>query len=86
MGQISVTVNGRTYRLRCGDGEEERLLALAGHVKERVEALAQDFGQVGDDRLMLMAEILIVDELWDAKSALGAANAAAPRPRTADVA
>lgn len=68
MGQIAVTLNGRTYRLRCGDGEEERLLELATHVSARVEGLVANFGQVGDDRLMLMAALTIADELWEVRS------------------
>jgi cell division protein ZapA len=70
MGQVSVTLNGRTYRLACGDGEEGRLLELATHVKERVDQLTLEFGQVGYDRLLLMAAILIADELWDTRKAL----------------
>jgi cell division protein ZapA len=65
MGQVSVTLNGRTYRLRCGEGEEARLIELAAFVRSRVEALAAEFGQVGDDRLLLMAAIMIADEYWD---------------------
>ena len=70
MGQVSVTLNGRTYRLACEEGEEERLLELATHVKERVEHLTLEFGQVGDDRLLLMAALLVADELWDTRRAL----------------
>jgi cell division protein ZapA len=72
MGQVSVTLNGRTYRLACEEGEEERLLELATHVKERVEHLTLEFGQVGDDRLLLMAALLVADELWDTRRALEA--------------
>ena len=53
MGQVTVTVNGRTYRLRCGDGEEPRLIELATHVGNRIDGLAAEFGQVGDERLSL---------------------------------
>lgn len=70
MGQVSVTLNSRTYRLACEDGEEDRLVELATHVKERVEQLTLEFGQVGDDRLLLMAALLIADELWDTRKAL----------------
>lgn len=70
MGQVTVTLNGRTYRLRCGEGEERRLVELATHVSERVEGLAAEFGQVGDDRLLLMAALLIADELWDTRERL----------------
>ena len=70
MGQVTVTLNGRTYRLSCGDGEEERLLSLAGHVRERIEALSTEFGHAGDDRLLLMAALLVTDELFDARDRL----------------
>ena len=70
MRQVSVTLNGRTYRLACDDGDEGRLMELAAHVKARVEQLTMEFGQVGDDRLLLMSALLIADELWDTRRAL----------------
>ncbi len=70
MGHVTVTLNSRTYRLRCGDGEESRLIELATQVKQRVDALAAEFGNVGDDRLLLMAALLIADELHDARAML----------------
>ncbi|HEX7075904.1 MAG TPA: cell division protein ZapA [Hyphomicrobiaceae bacterium] len=71
MGQVSVTLNGRTYRLRCEDGEEPRLFSLADHVKSKIEGLVAQFGQIGDDRLMLMAALLVTDELFEAREQLG---------------
>ena len=70
MGHVTVTLNNRTYRLRCGDGEESRLIELANQVKLRVDALAIEFGNVGDDRILLMAALLIADELLDARALL----------------
>ena len=67
MGQVTVTLNGRTYRLRCGDGEEQRLLSVADYVRERVDTLTKEHGQIGDERLILMAAILITDELFEFK-------------------
>jgi cell division protein ZapA len=70
MGQVTVTLNGRSYRLYCGDGEEERLIALADHVRSKLNGVVQQFGQAGEDRLLLMAALLIADELWDARDRL----------------
>ena len=67
MGQVNVNLNGRTYRLSCDNGEEQHLLEVAAHVKEHVERLTREHGQVGDERLLLMASILITDELFDAR-------------------
>ncbi len=65
MGQISVTLNGRAYRLECGEGEEAHLLKLAEYLGTHLETMRVKFGQVGDDRLILMASLVVVDELWD---------------------
>jgi cell division protein ZapA (FtsZ GTPase activity inhibitor) len=71
MGHVTVTLNGRAYRLRCDDGEERRLVALADHVRGKVEALVSEFGQVGDDRLLAMAALLVADEYFDACERMG---------------
>jgi len=65
MGQVSVTLNGRTYRLECGEGEETHLIALAEYLGSHVDTMRRKFGQVGDDRLILMASLLVTDELWE---------------------
>jgi cell division protein ZapA len=76
MGQVAVTVNGRSYRFDCGDGEEPRLQELAEYVKSRMETLSREHGNVGEERLLLMAALTIADELWDATDGnAGAADA-----------
>lgn len=71
MGQVSITMNGRAYRLECDDGEEKHLLKLAGSVGEQIETLKGKFGQIGDERLMLMAGLMIADELAETQRKLG---------------
>ena len=70
MGQVSVTLNGRTYRLECGEGEEAHLIALSEYLGSHVESMKHKFGQVGDDRLILMASLMVTDELWEARRQL----------------
>lgn len=69
MGQVQVTINGRSYRLDCADGQEHRLKELAGYVSEKVEHLVHNFGQVGDVRLLMMAALMAADELFDLREA-----------------
>jgi cell division protein ZapA len=76
MAQVAVTVNGRSYRFDCGDGEEARLQELATFVKGRVEELTRQHGNAGEERMLLMAALLIADELWDARAALSEKPAA----------
>jgi cell division protein ZapA len=75
MGQVAVTLYGRSYRFDCGDGEEARLAELAAFVKGRVEQLSRQFGNAGEERMLLMAALLIADELWDARAALAEKSA-----------
>ena len=65
MAQVTVTLNGRTYRLKCADGEEERLNRLVDHIRTKLADLTEQFGQIGNERLMLMAAILVTDELLE---------------------
>jgi cell division protein ZapA len=82
MGQVAVTVNGRSYRFGCGDGEEARLQELAEYVKSRMDALSSEHGNVGEERLLLMAALTIADELWDATDGnVGSASAADAKRR-----
>ena len=64
MGQVVVTLNGRTYRLECNEGEETHLTELAAYIGAHVDEMRRQFGQVGDDRLILMASLFVTDELW----------------------
>jgi len=67
MGQISVTINGRNYTISCDDGQEDRLRELATRVEQRVGQLIEASGQIGDTRLLVMANLLCADELADAQ-------------------
>jgi cell division protein ZapA len=86
MGQVSVTLNGRAYRLECSEGEETHLIELAEYLGSHVDTMRQKFGQVGDDRLILMASLVVADELWELRRELEEMKntlAAARRDKTA---
>jgi len=63
MGQVSVTINGRQYRMACDDGQEDYLTRLAEDLDQRIEQLRTDFGEIGDMRLTVMAALIVADEL-----------------------
>jgi cell division protein ZapA len=63
MPLVNVTVNNRIYTVACDEGEEERLHELAAIVDAKVQEAAQSVGQVGDMRLILMAALLMADDL-----------------------
>ncbi len=66
MGQVSISINGRAYEIACDNGQEEHLERLAAFVDERVAGLVTSVGQAGDARLLVMASLLIADELAEA--------------------
>ena len=66
MAQVSVTINGRQFRMTCEDGQEEHLEALARELDTRISGLRAKFGEIGDTRLTVMAAITVADELAEA--------------------
>jgi cell division protein ZapA len=67
MAQVTVTIAKHVYRVACGEGEEAHLQGLARQIDQRIEKLKKDFGEIGDQRLTIMAAITIADELVEAK-------------------
>jgi len=63
MAKVNLEINGRKYALGCDDGEEERLTRLGQKLDARVRTLADQFGQIGDVRLLVMAGITMTDEM-----------------------
>ncbi len=68
MAKVNLEINGRKYALGCDDGEEERLLRLGKTLDSRVRIMADQFGQIGDVRLLVMAGITLADELDEINS------------------
>jgi cell division protein ZapA len=63
MTQVSVTINGRQFRMACEDGQEGHLMNLARDLDSRIEGLRSKFGEIGDTRLTVMAALTIADAL-----------------------
>ncbi len=65
MATAVVTVAGRAYRVGCEPGEEPRLEALGRLVDARIDKLRQGFGEIGDQRLLVMGALEFADEAED---------------------
>jgi cell division protein ZapA len=70
MAEVSVTLNGRQFRMACEDGQEEHLMDLARALDTRIAGLRERFGEVGDTRLTVMAALTIADELGEMSARL----------------
>ena len=65
MAQVNITVCNQNFLIACEDGQEDRLLDLSKIVDDKVGELAAQVGQVGQTRLLVMAALVIADELVD---------------------
>jgi cell division protein ZapA len=63
MGQVSITLNGRTYPVACDDGQEEHVVRLAAYLDKRSADLLSSVGTVSEGRLLVMLALLVADEL-----------------------
>jgi cell division protein ZapA len=70
MPHVTVTINGRQFRLACEDGEETHLARLAGDLDRRITELRGRHGEIGDARLTIMAALTVADELAEIGSRL----------------
>lgn len=65
MAQITIKINGYAYTVGCEDGQEAHLQAMAGEIEKRVNSIRALGGQSGEARLLVLAALLMADELHD---------------------
>jgi cell division protein ZapA len=68
LAEVSIRFNNRTYRFACSDSEAARFGEVADYLKSKLNALMQEHGPIGDERLILMAALTVADELFDARA------------------
>jgi cell division protein ZapA len=69
--EVNVEINGRKYRMACEPGQEQHLQSLADRYNQSIDGLKESFGEIGDNRLTVMAGIAILDELVEAERRIG---------------
>lgn len=67
MPEVNVDINGRKYRMACEEGQEQHLLGLADRFNQHIDQFKGTFGEIGDNRLTVMAGIAVLDELAEAE-------------------
>ena len=67
MPEVTVEINGRKYRMACEEGQEQHLTDLAERFNRHVDQFKDGFGEIGDNRLTVMAGIAVMDELLEAE-------------------
>lgn len=67
MPEVNVEIDGKKYRMACEEGQEEHLLSLAARFNDHVARMKHQFGEIGDNRLVVMSGIAVLDELAEAE-------------------
>ena len=65
MAHITVTIDAKQFRMACEDGQEHHLEKLADHLDSRVRMMRENFGEIGDLRLTVMAALMVCDEFFE---------------------
>ena len=65
MAQVTFRINGFTYMVSCDDGQEDHLTRMAAEVEQRINSIKAIGGQSGEARLLMLAALLLADEVHD---------------------
>ena len=67
MANVNIKFNGKEFLLSCDDGQEEHLEELLTHINERFNNLKNDLGNIGENKLLLITSVQIMDEYFETK-------------------
>ena len=65
MAQVTLRINGYAYTIGCRDGEEQHLQSMAAQVEQRIDRIKSTAGQSGEARMLVMAALLMADDLFE---------------------
>jgi cell division protein ZapA len=71
VAQLTIKINGYAYTVGCDDGQEQHLQQMAAEVESRIDSIKALGGQSGEARLLVLASLLMADELYDLRITLG---------------
>jgi cell division protein ZapA len=81
MAQVTLRINGYAYTIGCKDGEEKHLEAMGAEVSRRIEGVRTAAGPSGEARMLVMAALLMADDIFDLRSRLEAAETTTGAPK-----
>ena len=65
MANVNIKFNNKDYLLSCDSGQEENLKELANHLNNKYDDLKKSLGNIGENKLLLITSIKIVDDYFD---------------------
>jgi cell division protein ZapA len=81
MAQVTIRINGYAYTVGCEDGQEPHLEKMAAEIEQRIDSIRALGGQSGEARLLMLAALLLADELHDIRKAAVETPVEAPAPK-----
>jgi cell division protein ZapA len=84
MAQVTLRINGYAYIIGCQDGEEAHLEAMAAEVNRRIDGVRAASGPSGEARMLVMAALLMADDVFELRTKLQSAQTASPPAVSAD--
>ena len=67
MANVNIKFNGKDFLLSCDDGQEEHLEELLSHINQKFSDLKNDLGNIGENKLLLITSVQIMDEYFETK-------------------
>ena len=67
MANVNIKFNGKEYLLSCDDGQEDHLEELSNVLNNRFDDLKSSLGNIGENKLLLITSIKIMDEYYETK-------------------
>ena len=67
MANVNIKFNRKDFLLSCEDGQEEHLEELANQLSNKFDKLKSDLGNIGENKLLLITSIKIMDEYFETK-------------------
>jgi cell division protein ZapA len=84
MAQVTIRINGYAYIVGCEDGQEAHLEQMAAEIEQRITSIKSIGGQSGEARLLMLAALLLADELHDLRGGMKPVVGPAPLAREED--
>jgi|TARA_B100001245_G_scaffold223623_1_gene196761 cell division protein ZapA len=67
MANVNIKFNGKEFLLSCENGQEEHLEELSLHLNEKFNDLKNSMGNIGENKLLLITSITVMDEYFETK-------------------
>ena len=74
MGEVNLSINGKSYPIMCDDGQEQRIMDLAAYIDAKVKDIAASGAANNDNHLLVLTSLILSDEIFELRSHLETAD------------